>query len=196
MDKFNFDDKLNSLERNYITFKRLLLVSMLGNLVLVFILLTMINKEKIILVPQVAPEDKLWIAQAQVSNEYLSALSRNIVDLMLSITPSNVEAQHQELLKLIASKYQADLKTKLSNISKVITQNNISQNFYIQNIKIIHGKNIVYINGGLNEYIDKTLASTTNQIYKLSFIVGNYSVQLVNFELVNEKDDQLRGLGL
>jgi type IV conjugative transfer system protein TraE len=196
MDKFNFDDKLNSLERNYITFKRLLLVSMLGNLVLVFILLATINKEKIILVPQVAPEYKLWIAQTQVSNEYLSVLSRNIVDLMLSITPSNVEAQHQELLKLIASKYQADLKTKLSNISKVITQNNISQNFYIQNIKIIHGKNIVYINGSLNEYIDKTLASTTNQIYKLSFIVGNYSVQLVNFELVNEKDDQLRGLGL
>lgn len=196
MDKFNFDDKLNSLEQNYIIFKRLLLISMLGNLILLFVLITNINKEKIILVPQVAPEYKLWVAQSQVSNEYLSTLSRNIIDLMLNITPFNVEAQHQEILQLIASKYQADLKTKLSSISKTIIQNNISQNFYIQNIKIIHGKNLVYINGNLNEYIDKTLASTATQVYKLSFKINDYRVQLIDFELVNEKDSQLKGLGL
>ncbi len=196
MDKFNFDDKLNSLERNYVTFKRLLMISILGNLVLLFILITTINKEKIILVPQVAPEDKLWVTQSQVSNEYLSILSRNIIDLMLNITPFNVEAQHQELLKLVASKYQSDLKIKLSNISKVIIENNTSQDFYIQNIRIIYGKNMVYINGILNEYIDKTLASTTNQIYKLSFKINNYGIQLSDFELINDKDSQLKGLDL
>ena len=71
------------------------------------------------------------------------------------------------MLNIVASEYQAPLKAKLSNIAKIIHENNISQNFYIEKISIIHDKSVVYISGNLNEYIDKTLASVVNQIYKL-----------------------------
>ncbi len=146
--------------------------------------------------PQVAPEYKLWISQNQVSNEYLSQLSRNVLDLMLNITPENVTAQHQEILHLVTPKYTASLKDKLSKIAKLITTNNISQNFYISNVKILHSKNTVYIVGTLNEYIDQTLVSTTNKIYKLSFAVNNYGVSLNNFELINDNAPELRDIRL
>lgn len=196
MDKFNFDQQFNALERNYALFKRLLSLSILANIVLVIVLMMCINREKIILVPQVAPETKLWIGQQQVSNNYLTILSRNVLDLMLNATPDNVDAQHQEVLKFIDSKHEALMKGKLANIAKVIRENNISQNFFINTVKIIHNKNIVFIRGTLDEYIDQTLSSSVGQIYKLTFKVQNYGVQLDTFELINNNDPQLKDINL
>ena len=196
MDKNNFDTRFNKVKKDAQLFKRLTQWMLGANILLILTLMTTINKEKIVLVPQVAPEDKLWVTNSQVSNEYLSILSRNLTSLLLDVSPVNVKAQHAELLKFVAADYTDLMKAKLDDIGKVITENNISQNFFINNIKIIHGKNVVYLNGTLNEYIDKSLSSSTGQIYKLTFKVKNYSTQLTNFELIKAGDPQLKDLGL
>jgi len=115
---------------------------------------------------------------------------------MLNVTPDNVDAAHQEVLKFIASKHEALIKSKLANIAKIIHENNISQNFFINTVKIIHNKNTVFIRGTLAEYIDQTLASQVGQIYKLTFKVQNYGVQLDTFELINNNDPQLKDIDL
>ena len=104
MDKRNFDKALNTREQRYMISKKLNVCLMGINLILAVGLVMSINREKIILVPQVAPEMKLFVTQSQVSNSYLSELSRNVLDLLLNVTPNNVDAQHQELLKLVASR--------------------------------------------------------------------------------------------
>jgi conjugal transfer pilus assembly protein TraE len=119
-------------------------------------------------------------------------MSRNVLDLLLDITPSNVSAQQQALLNMVAPKYRATLKNKLADIADQLTKNNLSQNFYIQSIRIRKGKPIVYITGTLNQYIDKNSASETTQIYKLTFNVSNYNVQLENIETLEQNDPQLR----
>lgn len=194
MEKLNFDEQINRLRQNHLLFKRLLGGMVLANILLLLILMGTIDKEKLILVPQVAPEYKLWVMQSQVSNEYLAVLSRNIADLMLNVTPSNVDAQHKEVLRMVASKYSATLKSQLANIAKAVTDNHISQNFYINSIKIINNKNVVYINGSLNNYIDKSLASSVEHMYKLTFEVANYGIQLINLELINANDPQIKDL--
>ena len=153
MDKFNFDKQLNTLERNHGLYRRLVIIMFVINIGLIFVLNKTVGQEKIILVPQVAPEYKLWVSSSQVSNEYLAVLSRNVMDLLLNVTPVNVQAQHKELLNIIAPQYQASLKSQLTKISGPLEQNNISQNFYISNIKIVKGKPIVYIYGTVNDYL-------------------------------------------
>ena len=196
MQKFNFDEQVNRLQSHHLLFKRLFLFMTALVLVLVIMLFKTLNTERIILVPQVAPEYKLWVGQAEVSNEYLATLSRNVLDLMLDITPNNVTAQHAEVLRLVAPKYTAQLKSKLDTIAKLIVTNNISQNFYISDIKIMHSKNFVYIAGDLNEYFDQSLNNTGNRIYKLSFTVNNYGVMLNNFEILESNDPQLKDMHL
>jgi hypothetical protein len=93
---------------------------------------------------------------------------------------------------MVAPKYRATLKNKLTDIADQLTKNNLSQNFYIQSIRIRKGKPIVYITGTLNQYIDKNSASETTQIYKLTFNVSNYNVQLENIETLEQNDPQLR----
>lgn len=194
MDKYNFDVEVNSLRSNYRTFKKYLLWMIFANLTLVVALVINLNREKIILVPQVSPEYKLWVTKSQVSPEYLNAMSRDALDLLLNITPNNVNAQHQELIKIVAPQYRAYLQGKLVDIAKQITQNNLSQNFYIENIRILDHSNVVYVDGNLNQYIDKNSASSNRQIYKVTFGVQNYSVQIKNIELIPENDHQLREL--
>lgn len=194
MDKYNFDAEVNSLRSNYQTFKKYLLGMIIANVILVLALVFNLNREKIILTPQVAPEYKMWITKSQVSPEYLNALSRNVLDLLLNITPNNVNAQHQELIRLVVPKYRAELQSKLAEIAKQLTQNNLAQNFYIESIRVVNGGNIAYVEGSLNQYIDKNLSSSNRQIYKLTFSVSNYAVQINNIELIADNDPQLRDL--
>lgn len=162
-----------------------------ANIVLVISLIANVNREKIVLTPQIAPEFKLWIKKSEASPEYLNSLSRNVLDLLLNITPNNVSAQHQELMRMVIPQYRNELQFKLGAIAKQITQNSLAQNFYIENIRII--SNTVYIRGTLNQYIDKSAFNSTMQTYKLTFVVSNYMVQIKNIELVPENAPQLGG---
>lgn len=194
MDKFNFDVKINNYEKNEILYKKIVLGQLILNIVLVIWLIISYSHEKIILVPEVAPEDKIWVTNSQVSNEYLNTIGRNVMDLLLNVTPEDVDSQHAELLKMVASKYRPVLIPKLADLAKNIKENNISQNFYIDSIRIIQDSGVVYINGELREYIDNTLSHSTNQIYRLDFKVQNYRTVLQGFELVPADDPQLKDL--
>ena len=82
----------------------------------------------------------------------------------------------------------------LGNISKQITQGNISQQFYIEGIRVVLGSNVVYVDGTLNEYIDKNLSTSVAQTYRLTYHIQNYGAQLDNLELVDKDDPQLKDL--
>ena len=192
MDKTNFDNQRNALIKNAHNYKKLLSIMILANIVLSIALVFNTNREKIILVPQVSPEYRMWIDQSHLSFEYLNTLSRNMLDLLLNITPNNVTAQHHELLKTVTPKYRAELHSKLNEIAHQVIQNGLSQNFYIETIHVINGKNIVYVKGTLNQYIDKNTSSSITQIYKLEFGAQGYFVQLNNIELVPDNDSQLK----
>lgn len=194
MDKFNFDARINALNRNYQIFKRYLLLMIFANITLALGLVFSINREKIILIPQVAPEFKMWITKSEISPEYINVLSRNVLDLLLNVTSKNVNAQYAELIRIIAPKYRADLQAKLSDISRQIIQNDLSQNFYVESIRILNGTNTVYVRGILNQYIDKNTSNSKSQTYKLTFVVYNYMVELNNIEQIADNDPQLRDI--
>jgi conjugal transfer pilus assembly protein TraE len=192
MERRLSDQETLVLQSQYKSTKKYLNWMIVSNVILAGVMAFNINRERIVISPQVAPEFKMWVEKSQVSNEYLVAMSRNVLDLLLDITPSTVSAQSQALLNMVAPKYQAALKSKLDDIAEQLTKNNLSQNFYIQSIRIRKGKPIVYITGTLNQYIDKNSASETTQIYKLTFTVSNYNVQLENIETLEPNDPQLR----
>lgn len=192
MEKRLSDQQAIILQSKYKSTKKYLNWMIVSNMILAGTLAFNYNRERIINTPQVAPEYKMWIEQSQVSNEYLIVMSRNVLDLLLDITPSTVAAQQQALLNMVAPKYRAALKGKLDDVADQLSKNNLSQNFYIQSIRIRKGKPIAYITGTLNQYIDKNNASETTQIYKLTFRVSNYNVQLENIETLEPNDPQLR----
>lgn len=71
------------------------------NILLILIIAFNYNREKIVLVPQVSPEYKMFVTNSQASDSYLNVLSRNVLDLLLNITPENVAAQQSALLQMV-----------------------------------------------------------------------------------------------
>lgn len=194
MDKKKFDKAVADSRSNSATLKKYLTLMIISNVILAFVAIFSINRERVVMVPQVNADYKMWISKSQVSPEYLNVLSRNMLDLLLNITPNSVNAQQAELLRSIDPKYRDVLQAKLTDISSQLIQNNLSQNFYIDSIRVLNKGNIVYVKGTLNQYIDKVMSNSSTQIYKLSFNVTDYTVKLTNIELIPENDPQLRDI--
>lgn len=192
MEKKKFDKAVADSRSNSSMLKKYLMGMVVSNVILVLALVFNINRERVVIVPQISPEFKMWISKSQVSPEYLNILSRNMLDLLLNITPNSVNSQQKELLTSIDPKYRDVLQAKLTDISSQLIQNNLSQNFYIDSIRVLTKGNIVYAKGTLIQYIDKTMSNSSQQIYKLSFNVSNYKVKLTNIELIPANDPQLR----
>lgn len=192
MERTNSDLELNTLKDSVQAFKKYLMWMVIANVVLTFALIFKVGMDKVVMVPQVAPEYKMWIAKSQASPEYLDMLSRNLLDLGLDIAPNNVKAQHAELMSSVDPKYKADLQSKLTEISKQLIQNNLSQVFFIENVRVVNKEGIAYVKGTLKQYIDKNMSSSNSQVYKLTYKVRNYKAYLDNIELIPENDPQLR----
>lgn len=194
MDKHIFDEELQRLRKSANANKKNFILMVVANIVLAVTIAVNYNRERVVIVPQVAPEDKIWLNKSQASVEYLSIFSKNMLDLLLNITPETVKSQHKELLRWVAPKSRDILEAKLMNIDQQLISNNLSQNFYIRQIRVVNKKNIVYVTGTLNQYIDKSLATEQTQTYKITYKVSNYTVQLSDFEQIADNDKQLRDL--
>lgn len=164
-----------------------------ANIILGLTIAANYNREKIILSPPVAPEYKMFVTKGSASDTYLTALSRYVLDLMLNITPENADAQKSAVMDITAPDLRPSLTDKLNKIISSIKENNLSQNFYIENITTIQGKNIVFIRGVLYQYINGDSAAKTPQLYKLTFSVNNYNVELTDISLAQENDELLKG---
>ncbi len=194
MDKLTFEQQLTKLKNNYQTFKRYLGGMILANVVLALGLVYSIFHERIVMSPFMSPEYKMMVSNSKASPEYLNLLSRNVLDLLLNITPNNVQAQQSELMTMVDSKYRDELQSKFIDIGTQVKSNNLSQNFYVQTIKIINKPNVVFVTGTLNQYIDKNVSSSTRQNYKLTFIINNYIPKIAGVEQLADNDPQMKEL--
>lgn len=194
MDKKTFDEELNSLREAVKTKSRNEKLLVIGNVILAAVLALNYNKERIVQVPTMAPQYKMMISNNKASPEFLDAMSRNILDLLLDITPNNVQAQQNMLISMAEPKYRDELQSKLMDIASQIKSNNLSQNFYIQSVKIVNKPNVVFVTGTLNQYIDKNIANSTRVNYKLTFTIKNFNATIAGIEQLADNDPQMKEL--
>lgn len=194
MDKKTFDEELNSLREAVKTKSRNEKLLVIGNVILAGVLALNYNKERIVQVPTMAPQYKMMISNNKASPEFLDAMSRNILDLLLDITPNNVQAQQNMLISMAEPKYRDELQSKLMDIASQIKSNNLSQNFYIQSVKIVNKPNVVFVTGTLNQYIDKNIANSTRVNYKLTFSIKNFNATIAGIEQLADNDPQMKEL--
>lgn len=194
MDKLTFEQQITKLKKDYQSFKKYLGLMVFANVILSFGLVYSYFHERVVMSPVMAPEYKMMVTNNKASPEYLNLLSRNILDLLLNITPNNVLAQQNELMSMVDSKYRDELQSKLMDIASQVRTNNLSQNFYVQTIKIINKDNVIYVIGTLNQYIDKNISSSRRVNYKLTFIINNYIPKIAGIEQLADNDPQMKEL--
>lgn len=167
----------------------LCIVSLLSNLFLSFFIF--VADKEIVVVPNFIDQE-ISIKNGKMSNSYLEAISRDVVNLMLNITPSNVEYSAKSILKIAHPQFHGSLKTALNARSKDIINRKISTFFSGQSMVVGEDKMSVVVVGKLSTFLGKEEVSIEEKNYMISYSYEGFRPLIINFEEVDEKGNPIK----
>jgi type IV conjugative transfer system protein TraE len=127
------------------------------------------------------------IINGKMSPAYVEALTRDVVNLMLNITPANVEYATKSILKITHPKFYGHLKTALNDRSKDVINRRISVYFSPQSITPTQDQNGVFVVGKLSTYLGKEEVSSEEKTYSITYVFEGFKPLVLDFHEVDPK---------
>jgi conjugal transfer pilus assembly protein TraE len=163
------------------------LVIALGLVVLCLILAGIIyhlafNKRTYIVPPQI--QRSFWVADNEVSPEYLSEMTTFFTSLRLNITSSNISHQHEMLLRYTDPSYYGQLKTILIAEAEHLTKNHLSSAFYPVDVKVNSSELTATITGDIKSFVGKESLPDKRVNYQLRYRYHNSRLLVFSFQLI------------
>lgn len=150
------------------------------------------HDKEIILVPNSLDQDTS-IINGKMSPAYLEALTRDVVNLMLNVTPANVEYSTKSILKIAHPKFYGELKTSLQSRSQDVMNRRISVFFSPQSISVGDDRSSVIVMGKLSTYLGKEEVSMEEKIYSITYKIEGFKPLVLDFHEVDPKAKEGEG---
>lgn len=147
--------------------------SLLLNILLGIGIISMIGKEKIILIPP-GISQTFWIGHNDISPEYLTEMSHFFTVLRFNITPGNTDNQRETLLRYVSPEYYESLKTELINEAESMTRDHISTIFYPVDVKVNTKHTEALVTGDLITIVGTNQLPAKRVIYRITYSHNNY----------------------
>lgn len=145
------------------------------------------SKKTIVLVPN-SLSGKTTITSQSPSIEYVEAFSRDVINLMLNVTPDNTEYANQQILKITHPAFHGVLKQELEARKEDINKRKITTYFSGQNLVVNLEQDQVLVSGVLNTLLGKELVSKESKTYFLGYKYSGFGLQIVDFHEVDPKE--------
>ena len=147
--------------------------SLFLNILLGIGVVSMVGREKIILVPP-GMATTFWVKNNQVSVDYLSEMSLFFALLRFNNTPATVENQREVLLRYVSPEYYEALKVELINEANHMTKERISTVLYPVDIKVDAKHLEALVIGDLFTTVGTNQLPVKRSTYKISYKYNNY----------------------
>ena len=147
--------------------------SLLLNVLLGIALISMIGREKIILLPPRISQT-FWVEHGDVSPEYLAEMGQFFTTLRFNVAANNAEMQRDMLLHYVSPEYYTALKIELINEAAQMAKNRVSSVFYPVDIKTDIKRLEVLVTGDLLTTIGNNQLPVKRITYKVSYSHNNY----------------------
>ena len=157
-------------ENRMLKFTVLVLLSAV--LVLSFSVVTVMNKERVILVPPVI-NSKIVISGDTASEDYLREFTRYIISLALTYNPANARNQFSELLAVYDPAGFPNARKELYELADRIENTRASSAFHIQAMTNKPEKNQVEVEGSKMTYIGEMKADIVQTAYLVEYRFDN-----------------------
>ena len=181
------DTQVILFQRNFLA---IVVLSMLvGNLLLCFAIF--FNKKEIVLVPNSISEE-ISIKNHKMSAGYLEALTRDVINLILNVSPANLEYNSKAILKVIHPRFYGAMKNELNKRNISVENRRVSTIFFPQAINIQNKKNTVQIEGKLSTYVGKQEVEFEQKTYQITYEFSGFMPMIIEFFEVNN-DQKKRG---
>lgn len=140
----------------------LLLVTLLQTILLCFK-----STQTIILPPET--KQSFWVEGNRFSPVYLEEQGMYFAHLLLDVSPANILAQGEILLRYVDTKSHGVFKTRLFKEEQRLKRDNLSLNFVAVECEVFPEHLAVEITGDLNGYVSHKKISTHRETYRFEF---------------------------
>lgn len=170
----------------YLKQRNILFISNLISLfaVLALTAVIIISKKEIVLVPTIKKDSV--ISNKIMSKSYLEAITRDVITLMLDVSPQNFEYSKNSILKITHPAFYGELKDAIIKRNDDIKKRDISLSFYPQSITFDTKPNAVFVIGNLSTHLGKQEVSNEKKIYYVEYNMQGFMPQVMDFHEVKE----------
>lgn len=142
--------------------------------------------KEVVLVPNSLNEEAS-IVNGKMSPAYIEALTRDVINLMLNTTPSNVEYTAKSILKITHPKFYGSLKTALTARSSDVLNRKITVSFWPQSITPGEDRSSAFVVGKLVTYLGKEEVSNEEKTYSITYVSDGSRPLVLDFHEVDLK---------
>ena len=161
-------------------------------LLIVFLLVICLTKKdtNVILVPSNL-DDKISVSSSKPHNDYLEAITRDIVNTILNLTPNNVDYAERVILGYSNGRSYGVLKNQFSEIKNDVISRKISTAFYPISMYPDNKKLTVIVEGILYNYLGQKEVSKATKQYEIKYEYKTGKLSIVSFkEIISDSNDE------
>ncbi len=133
-------------------------------------------------------KNSFWVDDENVSNEYLTEMGTFISQLMLDVTPSNVDYQQKMLLKYACSSAYGAIQNDTGAYAVRVKETSSSSMFEINQVTPDSKHNRIAMHGSLSTFVSDKRVSKLQKIFVVNFENKNGMVKFCGMKETNEKD--------
>ncbi|HEC1725021.1 TPA: conjugal transfer protein TraE [Campylobacter coli] len=184
-----FDKYKNQMDRyifENITFRIVTLILSFIILVLVWVIITRTDSQKVVFMPPKVINQEFWIAGNQVSKGYLHEMGQFISFNLLNITKENARNNIDNLLTIVDPKFYQEVKIKLLEQMNYIIDNAISRTFFVSAIDA-DVKGQIKVFGVVKDIISDKVVRSSQSILKINYTIEQGRFILNDLAIEEEK---------
>lgn len=161
--------------------RSVILILALGLVIEGFLMIQMINRQRIVLVPPgIHNGGEVWVGENTAGAGYLEDVTRFLLPLVTSFHPRTLTEQISLFLRYVSPEQYGAVKARLLSQAAQAVKNDISQAFYIQNVEI---KNeTARATGILRRYVGKTRVTEEVENYEVRYEIRHGRPVVVGIE--------------
>jgi conjugal transfer pilus assembly protein TraE len=146
----------------------LLVGSIAANLVLALFAVRLSGQERIVVIPP-SVHKTFWVEQERVSSEYLEQMGYFLMQLVLNVTPQNVDHQSRLLLQYASPSAFGELRTQLSTNAERLKRDSAATVFSAHDLSVDEGSLKVGVRGQLTTFVSDRRVSEVSKGYAIEF---------------------------
>jgi hypothetical protein len=151
------------------------------------------SDKEVVLVPNSLDKDSS-ITNGKMSPAYLEAITRDVVNLMLNVTPASAEYSSKAVIKITHPAFYGQLKKDLNERNKDVIGRRISTFFSPQSMVVNETFTGAIITGKLSTYLGKEEVLTEDKMYSITYGFEGFRPLVIDFhELVKDKSEAKGG---
>lgn len=151
------------------------------------------SDKEVVLVPNSLDKESS-VSNGRMSPAYLEAITRDVVNLMLNVTPASTEYSSKAIVKITHPAFYGQLKKDLNERNKDVVNRRISTFFSPQSMMINDRYDGAIITGKLSTYLGKEEVLTEEKTYSVTYAFEGFRPLVADFhEIIKEDKSENKG---